>query len=391
MYKEYRYDIEFTYIYKNKEKIFDITNIKSLMIDYDYDNKNMPVMLIKISIDKNIIDDMIEHCNDKEVILNVYKFDNSSTTKLKEVYISDSFMYFMSKETNDNKVLDYSDFTEDSEDIFKTITIGLVKKELLTNNKRIINEVFHNTSLVNILVKNMQHMKLLIEPLHNNKYIDSIIIPPTNSITNYIKYIDNIHSLYNTKYRLFYDFDMTYLLSSSGNIVKSNKDHIYTFIININNTVEEISKSQGVRKENDTFIIDMDAVDVTTYEEDNTEKSYTTILGVDVNGNVIETPIKNQNLSDSVRIERYVDGNSKAIDNLKSEINNKSLYVTLIKTELDASTITINKQYVIKNLDKLDYNDGQFILASKKELYIPDNDNYILTSILTLRQIYPSK
>lgn len=391
MYKEYRYDIEFTYIYKNKEKIFDITNIKSLMIDYDYDNKNMPVMLIKISIDKNIIDDMIEHCNDKEVILNVYKFDNSSTTKLKEVYISDSFMYFMSKETNDNKVLDYSDFTEDSEDIFKTITIGLVKKELLTNNKRIINEVFHNTSLVNILVKNMQHMKLLIEPLHNNKYIDSIIIPPTNSITNYIKYIDNIHSLYNTKYRLFYDFDMTYLLSSSGNIVKSNKDHIYTFIININNTVEEISKSQGVRKENDTFIIDMDAVDVTTYEEDNTEKSYTTILGVDVNGNVIETPIKNQNLSDSVRIERYVDGNSKAIDNLKSEINNKSLYVTLIKTELDASAITINKQYIVKNLDKLDYNDGQFILASKKELYIPDNDNYILTSILTLRQIYPSK
>lgn len=391
MYKEYRYDIEFTYIYKNKEKIFDITNIKSLMIDYDYDNKNMPVMLIKISIDKNIIDDMIEHCNDKEVILNVYKFDNSSTTKLKEVYISDSFMYFMSKETNDNKVLDYSDFTEDSEDIFKTITIGLVKKELLTNNKRIINEVFHNTSLVNILFKNMQHMKLLIEPLHNNKYIDSIIIPPTNSITNYIKYIDNIHSLYNTKYRLFYDFDMTYLLSSSGNIVKSNKDHIYTFIININNTVEEISKSQGVRKENDTFIIDMDAVDVTTYEEDNTEKSYTTILGVDVNGNVIETPIKSQNLSDSVRIERYVDGNSKAIDNLKSEINNKSLYVTLIKTELDASAITINKQYIIKNLDKLDYNDGQFILASKKELYIPDNDNYILTSILTLRQIYPSK
>ena len=391
MYKEYRYDIEFTYIYKNKEKVFDITNIKSLMIDYDYDNKNMPVMLIKISIDKNIIDDMIEHCNDKEVILNVYKFDNSSTTKLKEVYISDSFMYFMSKETNDNKVLDYSDFTEDSEDIFKTITIGLVKKELLTNNKRIINEVFHNTSLVNILVKNMQHMKLLIEPLHNNKYIDSIIIPPTNSITNYIKYIDNIHSLYNTKYRLFYDFDMTYLLSSSGNIVKSNKDHIYTFIININNTVEEISKSQGVRKENDTFIIDMDAVDVTTYEEDNTEKSYTTILGVDVNGNVIETPIKNQNLSDSVRIERYVDGNSKAIDNLKSEINNKSLYLTLIKTELDASAITINKQYIVKNLDKLDYNDGQFILASKKELYIPDNDNYILTSILTLRQIYPSK
>lgn len=391
MYKEYRYDIEFTYIYKNKEKVFDITNIKSLMIDYDYDNKNMPVMLIKISIDKNIIDDMIEHCNDKEVILNVYKFDNSSTTKLKEVYISGSFMYFMSKETNDNKVLDYSDFTEDSEDIFKTITIGLVKKELLTNNKRIINEVFHNTSLVNILVKNMQHMKLLIEPLHNNEYIDSIIIPPTNSITNYIKYIDNIHSLYNTKYRLFYDFDMTYLLSSSGNIVKSNKDHIYTFIININNTVEEISKSQGVRKENDTFIIDMDAVDVTTYEEDNTEKSYTTIVGVDVNGNVIETPIKNQKLSDSVRIERYVDGNSKAIDNLKSEINNKSLYVTLIKTELDASAITINKQYIVKNLDKLNYNDGQFILASKKELYIPDNDNYILTSILTLRQIYPSK
>lgn len=391
MYKEYRYDIEFTYIYKNKEKVFDITNIKSLMIDYDYDNKNMPVMLIKISIDKNIIDDMIEHCNDKEVILNVYKFDNSSTTKLKEVYISDSFMYFMSKETNDNKVLDYSDFTEDSEDIFKTITIGLVKKELLTNNKRIINEVFHNTSLINVLVKNMQHMKLLIEPLHNNKYIDSIIIPPTNSITNYIKYIDNIHSLYDTKYRLFYDFDMTYLLSSSGNIVKSNKDHIYTFIININNTVEEISKSQGVKTENDTFIIDMDAVDVTTYEEDNTEKSYTTILGVDVNGNVIETPIKNQSLSDSVRIERYVDGNSKAIDNLKSEINNKSLYVTLIKTELDASAITINKQYVIKNLDKLDYNDGQFILASKKELYIPDNDNYILTIILTLRQIYPSK
>ena len=58
----FRYSISMIYIYNSKEHVIDSSNIKNLIVDYDYDNRNMPILFIT-SID--VVDDMIVNSRTK--------------------------------------------------------------------------------------------------------------------------------------------------------------------------------------------------------------------------------------------------------------------------------------------------------------------------------------
>ena len=84
---QYRYDIEARYLYQGAEIIIAKENIKTLMIDYEYESKNMPILLLKCSIDKNVIDDMIENNKTKYITLKVTKYIKDNSIKVNENYI----------------------------------------------------------------------------------------------------------------------------------------------------------------------------------------------------------------------------------------------------------------------------------------------------------------
>ena len=86
-------------------------------------------------------------------------------------------------------------------------------------------------------------------------------------------------------------------------------------------------------------------------------------------------------------LERLPNNKLKIIDNLKRQIEDKSIYVNIVKTELDSSIFTINRQYIIRNFDTLGRNTGKFLLSRKREVYTLDNDNFILSCVLTFRKI----
>lgn len=392
MTEQYRYNIEVQYEYNKDLVVLDSTQIHSLTIDYDFDNRNMPIMFLKASIDKNVLDDMIQNSTTKTLTIIVSKFSYNNTIKINENYIRDQFIYFLPKDLNANKDLDYSNYTKDSIDIYKTVTIGLMKLSNITNTKKVINDVFKDTTIMNMILKHLSHMKLVIEPIANTNTIPSFIVPPISSVTEYIKYLDDYFTLYPTGYRLFYDYNTTYLISSSGKSVETANINNYSVIINVNNTITEESKSQGmgIDRKQKAYFIEVDSTDITMFQDEATDKTFNTILGIGSDGSTGKVKLNTENVNLSTErtlIERVPNNNLKILNNMKRKIEDKSILVNVVKTELDTSVFTINREYVIRNFDKLGYRNGKFLLSRKREIYTLDNDNFILSCILTFRKI----
>lgn len=383
----YKYKIKLIYMIDNKEYILDHKNIHNLLIDYDYDNKNRPTLFMKVSIDKNILDDMIKNKDTNTITLVINKYNTLSEFHIEEEYIKSQFIYFLSEELNYQKDLDYEGTEKDTEDKFKVINLGMMKKELIDNNKVLINDVIRDTDMMNIVYKHLSHMNILIEPFVNQKPIKHFIIPPITSITSFIEYMNNYNNLYNTRYRLFFDHNRTYLLSSSGNSVKAKDEDYFSVIININNTITDDSKNQGMYTDNFTnsYIIDMDTNDIEIYKDKNIELSRNTLIGVDNEGNIKKASISNNNI-EKVKIERITNNNLEKIDQIKEDISSNTI-INIHKVDLDSSVITINKQYIVKNYINLRENDGTYLLSRKREIYIREGDDFILSAILTLKKI----
>lgn len=383
----YKYKIKLIYMIDNKEYILDHKNIHNLLIDYDYDNKNRPTLFMKVSIDKNILDDMIKNKDTNTITLVINKYNTLSEFHIEEEYIKSQFIYFLSEELNYQKDLDYEGTEKDTEDKFKVINLGMMKKELIDNNKVLINDVIRDTDMMNIVYKHLSHMNILIEPFINQKPIKHFIIPPITSITSFIEYMNNYNNLYDTKYRLFFDHNRTYLLSSSGNSVKAKDEDYFSVIININNTITDDSKNQGMYTDNFTnsYIIDMDTNDIEIYKDKNIELSRNTLIGVDNEGNIKKTSISNNNI-EKVKIERITNNNLEKINQIKEDISSNTI-INIHKVDLDSSVITINKQYIVKNYINLRENDGTYLLSRKREIYIREGDDFILSAILTLKKI----
>lgn len=386
---QYRYDIEARYLYNGSEIIIGKENIKSLMIDYEYENKNMPILLLKCSIDKNVIDDMVENNKKKYITLKVTKYIKDNSIKVSENYIYYQFSYFLDSNTiNNRKDLDYTNNTKNSEDIMKQISIGLMLQEVIDSNKKIINGIHNNQTILEILLCYLSDRKILIEDIKDDKKYNNVIIPPVNTITQFIKYMNDQYNFYDLGYRLFYDFDKTYLLSEKGNGVFSKDEKYNSVIFTVNKTSSKDSKNLGVSidKDNNCYTIDLDTTDIELYENTGVAKTYGSIIGIDTEGNTTteELNLEGSN-TDNVRIERT--NNLSHIKALKSKIEDNTITVNITKTELDTTIFTINKEYYIKNYSKQNNRIGKFTLTNKREVYTRDSDSYILTLLLTFKKL----
>lgn len=385
---QYRYNIEARYPYKNGELIIPFSNFKNVIIYYDYDKLNMPILLAKMVLDKNVIDDMIENSKTKYITLKITKFIKDSKPEIDQVYIYNQFTYYLDNNTvNKRKELDYGESNKEREDIYEEVTIGLSLQSLVDYNKTISDGIHNNETILEILLCYLTNRKILIEP-PTNKKIYNAIIPTISTFSQLIKYIDSQYSIYDTQYRYFNDYDKTYLVSSSGKGVPSINEAYNTIIINVNKTSSLQAKNLGIEldKDNKSYIIDIDTTDIELYKNDIVPKTYGKIIGVDNNGNTTEEEINIEGSNiNNVRIERTND--LSQIKKLKHSIESNDLVVNITRTELDTSIFTINKEIYIKNYDKLQNKESKFIIMNKKEIFIKDSSNFVLSLLLTLKKI----
>lgn len=380
----YKYKIELLYEYNGSLVSIDGDQIQNVLIDFDYDNKNMPIMFIKLSIDKKLLDDMITNSTTKTITVYINKYILDSPINIEESYIKEDMIYFLDDNVNDKSDIDYNGSTQDNKDMFKTTTIGLMKQSLIDNNKVITNGYFNtnrNTLLSSVLSYNS---KLLIEKSSNTNR-ENMYIPVIDSVSKFIRYFNDNYGIYDTPYRLFYDYDCTYLLSSSGDFIEKNNDSYGTIIINIHKVLTQDSKVQGmtIDKDNSSYILDVDVTSLSSYEDKTTIKSYDTIIGVDSNGNTKKVQLNMPGNSNSTNSKIMKVNSLDQIDRYKASIEANTFVLSFDKNDIDTSIFTLNKKYLIKQDEK----ESKYILTQKKEIYTRENKDYMLTVIFSFKKV----
>lgn len=394
VHKEYRYDITVELMYKNKLIKLRPMYIKSLYITYNYEKYNMPIPMLHLQTDmkikNSIVNNFITKTNDfVNLSIEKYIYDEkeedlnySSPMKTKSRVLFKRFNYILeSSENSVNKQLEY-DESQDKDDV-EDITIGLIDFDLFKKNKIKINTVVRNSSLKSLLLYYLSKYKILIEPF-NDFEIDQFIIPPMESITELIQYIFNYYCIYNTGYTLFHDFEKSYFISKSGNLIKCKGDNITTFNLEYNNNEQAIyKKTSGMYyKDNNIGVLIFANKNDLSINEISNEKDLGKIGVIGSNGKYKEVEIYE---NDSIKIYKINTPNVDIVDIYKYNIllNNKIIEVS--KSGLDTGEFTINKEYNIINNDTNEVLRG--LLVEKVDMFLHVKEDFVLNTTMRFKII----
>lgn len=393
--QQYSYSVKFNYISGSKSIEIEPAQISQILIDYDYDTKNMPIIYITAKMDKAVMDDMLLNDNKNYVTLEIYKILKNSTTKIPQTYIKDRFFYFMTHDPNYTRDIEYKN-SDPSKPVaqsnsYREVVIGLLKVDLLNINKRQLAGIWKNTQLINIIAYYTMQMPTLIEPI-NDITFDGLIVPPCISVMQGLEFLNSVHCFYDTPFRYFLDFDKTYIVSSSGKATLAKGETVETIIIKATDTDTDEGKVQGqmYNATEKVYTINVEANQTSVFADKITDKSYNAIVGISVEGARIELPLNMNNNSLSTKktkLERIPNENMNYINHLKKNIEGHSMILQINKTDLDTSIFNINKSYSVKNFKTYSGLDGPFLLSRKREIYLPDGDEFIMDTIINLRKI----
>lgn len=394
----YKYSVELSYN-RHKERISEKIkpeNIRSILIDKDYINSNLPMIFVNLTLKKKLIDDMIKNSTKNTMVLSIYKYiykEGKYTTKTR--YLHEEMMYFIDNDLNYRDSLDFSDKENTNrEDVTQNINIGLMGLNSINNNKKTVNTVLRNTTMMNAVSYCIpSKLNMVIERFHYNDTINELLITPQSSVSKTIKYLNSIKVFYKTPYRFFIDFDCGYLLSTSGTSVPKKGETINSVIITIQDPLKEIGMIAGMTTNHKTknYHIDISALDTELYQNRTTEKLYTSVSSISEGGQSSSQSLsvnKSNQSVDKTEIIRTPSSNPNLIENITAAQNQMSSHMILNKVDIDVSIFTPNKRYIIKNYDGHKDRDGDFVLTRKRELYYRETeDKFVGNAMLEFDQI----
>lgn len=395
----YKYTASLKYIVDSETNEIGTYSIKSIAIDNDYKNMNMPMIFMTVSVDRKLLDKIVQNQETGIFIFNMQKYvgNGADSSNLYEDYINDKFIYFIEEDINKNDTVDYSGPNEGREDLFKIVTLGLLSQKCVNNNKKSINGIVSG-KLSSIMYYMTSHVPVLIEPPAENKQLDNVMLPALNSTSKALEYLNNLQVFYPTKYRFFIDFDCAYLISSSGFPVEKDGDNITTIFLEILNTHKQESKSQGVilDEANNMYKLECDAIDCELSDNHVSDKSYSKLSVTNTSGDTVVTDTIDKDPESTVvaktRSIRISNDNNGIVDNMISSIDTSAVQLLVQKTNVDSSVITMNKEYIVKADDVYGskYN-GRYILTRKRELYIREDQDFTMNMMLLFEKIPENK
>ncbi len=390
----FRYKVTLRYVMENNDEIIiDSNQISYVAVDKDFDNNNMPVIAIVASIEKDVLDDMIRHVNDNILTLGIYRYDvNNQTDNITKKCIHDRFIYILPDDISKTAVIDYPN-GEGKEGLYKDVTLWLLPQDAVNNNKQTINGVFKNATMNTMILNSTNYLgKMLLEPIkYDNKY-DQVIIPPQNSISEYISFLNNDLSVfYDTPYRFFIDFDMTYIVSSSGHVVRSKNESIFTFDIQISSIIpqEEDDTGMYIDKRNNKNVIYVNSANVNYTRNNITNKMVNSITTIDSSGNVYKKDVESNNTKVTKKLSTIINlsnTDNNAVNNIVSSLSMNNVGVSIVKNDLDANVFTMNKEYIITDNTHPEFN-GRYLISSVKQMYTKQTEQFVMATVLNLKKI----
>lgn len=300
---KYEYYIDLYYNCKdyNEPKLIDQKNIKSLTIYKEYDKYNMPIATMNLHIDKKFADNIIKNSKTATMIMAVYKYQLDNNAAIKQLYFKHEFSYLTDDDTNKTEDIDYAKTDskdEDREDVYRILKLGLISKKLVDRNLSPNNATIYKSSMQNIIVDLLNIGEpLLIEPFTETELVEQLIIPPKESLSKTLDYLNTIRVFYNTGYRFFMDLDNIYLVSKSDKATLRNVDKYATIKFNLSDIGgKEEAILEGFRDDDKTksYIVDIPTTDIKYGKDNITDKELNGFTAViDASKTVQQSYLKN--------------------------------------------------------------------------------------------------
>ncbi len=256
---EYYIDLYYNCMDYKEPKLIDQKNIKSLTIYKEYDKYNMPIATMNLHIDKKFADNIIKNSKTATMIMAVYKYQLDNNAAIKQLYFKHEFSYLTDDDTNKTEDIDYAKTDskdEDREDVYR-----------------------------------------ILKPFTETELVEQLIIPPKESLSKTLDYLNTIRVFYNTGYRFFMDLDNIYLVSKSGKATLRNVDKYATIKFNLSDIGgKEEAILEGFRDDDKTksYIVDIPTTDIKYGKDNITDKELNGFTAViDASKTVQQSYLKN--------------------------------------------------------------------------------------------------
>lgn len=390
----YKYSASMTLAFDENDVIkLNSLYIKGIVIDYNYDENNFPLLYVTVAVPYNIKEKLIANQSTGTVIFTIKKFIvNGDFPGLLIDYIEDKFVYFMPNSASDTYEAYKIENPEGSEDISKVYTIGLISLNHINKSKKSINGIVKKGSKSSVIYYILKEHNLLMEPLQYNSIMNSMILPPMGSVSSALKYFNDLEVFYDTPYRFFMDFDVTYLMSSSGKLIPKKGSTLNNVIINIRDTFDEANMEGMVtNKELGAYIINASASFCSIIDSSINDKGYNKLYASTTSGKGEDATISDvskSEITEKTSSIRLPNGNSKLLKNIegKNKLNIISLSISIAK--IDTSIITMDKIYTINADDTYGTQyTGNYLLVRKQEVYTPEGDGLALNLSMLFKKI----
>lgn len=225
--------------------------IRAISVKKNFINNSFPLFVIDIMTTEQIRDIM----RDNEISVNIkvdrYSDTDSETNEdsseapvIEDTIIDTTIRIYDKPYVSSSTYKEEDDENSDSmSDVMRVFPYQLsgIPDELVAKNDKIINEVYGNAKINDILVhilSQVENNEIYIDSSDNPERFSSLLVPSLNVIPA-IRYIQSVYGIYNSSLGIFFDTDRTYLYKPF------NKNRIN------NNTVEVITiKANDISDDN---------------------------------------------------------------------------------------------------------------------------------------------
>ena len=388
---EYNNRVELSYILDNTETEIPYESINSVSIRHDFDTSNMPAIFLSLNMEYKLYNSIVNNVGTGVFRLSIKRYNRNSVSPLKHGDISGLFTYIVPTDPEYNKTLIQ---TDDNSTSYKSGTVALLSLDLINGNHKVINSIIKNSNMISIVYKYTNHMNMIVEPFTNEENRETLIIPPTSTLTRLLSFLNDTEAFYDTKYRFFMDFDRSYLLSSSGVAVPDQDSEYDTVIINVLDPSLSSSNYSGfdINKSAGAYVLNISASDTSMNIDTSSDLQCNKILSfkyrtrkdiLDINEEYLQNTLRNDGI-DRVVIKKAETSDIKSII---SDLNSSNIIMNVIRSDMDTSILTPNKEYLIKNYEDYKEYNGRYILSYKKEMMIQQGEDFVSNVIFGLRKV----
>lgn len=389
----YEYNVSMTYISSSNTEYNILSNaIKYVHILHDYDNELTPWILCMVSIDADIYNKMRNDQADGRVSLTISKMNIAATSSAYVNYIQDQFLFFLPDSPNPVETLDES--VKGKGIAYKTTPIGLFKKELIDQNQKHFCGIYKNTTMSSIIVDATSHMNMLIEPLKFNTEIVDMPVPEMSTVAQFISYLNYKYNFYGDQYMYFMDFDKTYLKSNSGRYLDAKDGHHPFVAIDIRNMTELSANLTGVVVDDaqDAYVLFVDSTYVRVDTDRITPQIASNIVVIDPhNGNKTIANVDTSSIVGTTPSEdasKYITSDDpNAAKYIANTLQNTAVTIVASLTDVDASILTPNKEYLVSNYQGNPAYTGRYYLSYKQEVFYNTGMSFVDTTHIGLRMV----